>query len=251
MKIEKLPTKLSTEPLVDALCEMRFTPTTPASSILPGLLFKELGGGQNFRVSALPASQIPPEVRQVDPMLQFAPLMRLLGQGFAIGIGDSVVTVSIHGKYPGWSEFKPAIMKVFEATIGSGIVNNINRYSLKYVDVIPFDFNQPKGGLDLNLSVGLHYLKTEAAHIRMEVLDNPYIHIIQAITNAEAVLTTGEKRGGSLIDVDTISMEFDSTLDGFVNNLPKNLDEAHSKNKREFFECLTEETLKNLGPVYE
>jgi len=251
MKVEKLPTKLTAEPLIDALCEMRFSAAVAASNILPGLLYKELGGGANVRLETLPASQIPPELRQADPMLQATPLMRLFWEGFVIGVGDSSVTVSIYGKYPGWPKFKSAIMKVMDATIRSGIVTKIQRYSIKYIDVIEFGAGRPAGGLDLSLSIGAHKLQGEVAHIRVEVHDSPYIHIIQAITTAEAALVGGERRRGSLIDIDTISTDPDSVPDGFMKSLAENLDIIHTKNKRVFFECLTEQTLQDLGPIYE
>lgn len=251
MKIDKLPVKLSAEPLVDAVCEIRFTSIAPASSILPGLLFKELGGGKSLTLEPLPASQIPTEMRQADPMLRVAPLMRLLWENFSIGIGESTVSVSISGSYPGWSMFKPAITRVMSSAIRSGIIQSVDRYSIKYVDIMPSGLGQSVGGLDLSLRIGAYQLTNEVAHVRVEVPDGSYIHIIQAITKAEAKLQNQEKRSGSLIDVDTISTGFDPAPETFLSNLSAYLDDAHARNKRIFFECLAEETLQNLGPIYE
>lgn len=250
MKIDRLPIRLNAEPLVDALCEMRFQAAIPASGILPGVLFTQLGS-DNLKLEALPASQIPAAVRHRDPMLNAAPLVRLLWGNFAIGIGEAAVAVSVIGKYPGWSDFKPAIIKVIGAVIGSGIVQRIDRYSVKYTDVIPLGSKQPVGGLDLKVSVGNHAVSSEAAQISVEILDDPYVHIVQAITNAEAVLPNGEKRSGSLVDVDSISTSIASDPHEFLKDLPQNLDQLHQKNKRIFFECLTQETLESLGPIYE
>ena len=251
MKIERLPKKLSAEPLIDAVCEIRFTPSAPASNILTGLLFKELGGAENVRLEALPASQIPPEIRNSDPAFRSTPLMRLVWGNISVGISDSSIVISVIGKYPGWENFKPKILQVAQATVNSGILSTIDRYSIKYVDIIQITQPSPTGGLDLNIRVGNYQIANEVALVRIEVPDTPFLHIIQTITQAEAALASGEKRSGSLVDVDTISISTPANPAEFLDSLPNNLEDAHKKNKRIFFECLTEETLNALGPEYE
>lgn len=251
MKIEKLPKKLSAEPLIDAVCEVRFISSPPASDILTGLLFKELGGGASVQLQRLPASQIPPEIRNSDPNLKSTPLTRLIWGNIALGISDSSLAVSVIGKYPGWEQFKPKIIQIITTAIQSGILSSIERYSIKYVDIIPNPSNSTTGGLDIEIKVGNYNIDKEVAQIRIEIPDTPFLHIIQTITKAEATLASGEKKSGSLVDVDTISIDTHSDPAIFMTSLPDNLQDAHMRNKRIFFECLTPETLESLGPQYD
>lgn len=250
MKIEKLPTKLQAEPLIDAVFEIRFKTSASATGVLPGILFKSLGGG--VRIDQLPQSQIPAEFKALDPSFRYMPMTRLAWGEFVIGIGDAVMTVSSFPNYSGWSKFKPVILQVIGEAIGSGIITEIERYSMKYADLIPFGSEYSQGGFDLSMVVGGRDLNQEAAEIRVEFSDKPYTHIIHAITRGHAVLQSGERKQGSLIDVDTIAKELESSVPiEFVKKLPDYLDDMHLRNKRVFFECLTEETLHKLGAVYE
>ncbi len=71
-----LPKKLSAEPLIDAIFEMRFTSLFPAASeIIPGYLFSKLIGDKS--VTTLPTAQLPKVTRETNPNLLFAPVTQL------------------------------------------------------------------------------------------------------------------------------------------------------------------------------
>ncbi|WP_368924400.1 TIGR04255 family protein [Comamonas aquatica] len=250
MKIEKLPVKLTAEPLIEALFEVRFRSAVPVSNMLPGMLFQELGGAEHVRIESLPTAQIPVEIRRTDPALQNAPLMRLRWSGFGIGISDTSIIISMDGKYQGWQLFKQAIIKICQASINSGVIEKISRYSVKYIDLIPGGDEKSSGGMDLNLSIGNYKLDKENAQIRLEVKDENFINILQLITSAEAVISDGIKLKGSIVDIDTISLAAKSDPREFISILSESLDAAHDVNKRIFFECLTKETFEELGPIY-
>jgi uncharacterized protein (TIGR04255 family) len=75
MSTDPFPTKLKNEPLVDAVFEIRFSSTIPASSVLPGILFAHIKG--HPQIDRLPVADIPSQLRTVDPNLRFLPLIRL------------------------------------------------------------------------------------------------------------------------------------------------------------------------------
>ena len=78
MKIDRLPIRLGAEPLLEAVCEMRFASSFPASNILPGLLLQGLQAeGNQISMQRLPASNLPKEMREIDPALRDAPLIGL------------------------------------------------------------------------------------------------------------------------------------------------------------------------------
>jgi uncharacterized protein (TIGR04255 family) len=252
MKIDILPTRLTAEPLIEAVCEMRFVSDYPAASILPGLLLRDLGETLGpVSVNPLPASAIPKDVRAADPALREAPLISLRLGDFTIFIGDSLLAVSAGHRYPGWASFHPVIQRAFRSAANSNVINSVTRYSLKYVDLLPKASGRPAGGMDIDIRIGQVALTNHNASVRLEVMDDPFIHVIQAITNATAKRDGEEPRSGPLIEVDTVCIAPPSGVAEFFDSLGPSLDDAHDRNKRIFFECLSTETFERLGPIYE
>ena len=68
MPTRSLPTNLKKDPLVDAVFEIRFSSSIPASSVVPGILFSKLKG--QAQIERLPASDIPSQLRMLNPALQ-------------------------------------------------------------------------------------------------------------------------------------------------------------------------------------
>lgn len=252
MKIDRLPIRLGAEPLLEAVCEMRFASSFPASNILPGLLLQGLQAEENqMSMQRLPASNLPKEMREIDPALRDAPLIGLKWGGRNILIGDSLISVSCGKNYPGWKAFRADIEKVFRIAAGSQIIQSITRFSLKYVDLIPGGNLETAGGLDISVKLGELTLDRQNTVIRMEVVDPPYLHVVNAMTAADAVQEGAAPVRGSLIDVDTLHLSPQASVQEFMDRLVHNLDDAHARNKRMFFECLTQETLDRLEPSYD
>ncbi|MGD0961529.1 MAG: TIGR04255 family protein [Methylomonas sp.] len=247
---KKLPIKLQAEPLIDAVFEVRFTCAFPASNILPGLLFAKLEGNKKFE--SLPVAQLPKQVRDVDPNLQFSPLSRLDWDQFYINIGDQSLSIGIKHPYPGWSNFRPAIVRILKIIKDSQIIGSIERYSLKYIDLIP-SANIKDQVLFINADVTLagHKLEKEAFQLRIEITKNNFINAVHVISSAKAIIQTGEYREGLIIDIDTISNQKFSSIEEFLVDLEEKLSAIHDINKEIFFDCLTADTIKLLGPVYE
>lgn len=83
----QLPTKLKKDPLVDGIFEIRFSSSLPASTVVPGILFAKLKP-QPQQIEKLPASDIPSQMRALNPVLQ-QPLMRIhWNSSFMVLIGD-------------------------------------------------------------------------------------------------------------------------------------------------------------------
>jgi len=252
MKFDRLPIRLGAEPLLEAVCEMRFHSSYPASNILPGLLLHGLRtDGVDISMQPLPASNVPKEIRAVDSAFRDAPLIALKWGDRTISIGDSLISVSSTKHYPGWKIFKGDIERVFQVAAASQIIQSISRLSVKYVDLIPEGNTYPAGGLDIDLRLGELRLVRQNTVIRMEVHDPPFLHVVNALTAADAVREGAAPMRGSLIDVDTLHLAPESDVQAFMARLSESLDDAHLRNKRMFFECLTQETLDRLVPTYD
>ena len=245
-----LPKKLKKEPLIDAIFEVRFDSIAPASVVLPGFLFGKLEG--NKTIEALPLAQLPKLVRDADPNLKFQPLSRLDWEQFFVNISDFSVSISCKYPYPGWSAFKPAIIKAMTVLFESKITKTIERYSLKYVDLIPSSDNRQKVSMiNFNVSIAGHKLEKEPFQIRIEIPRDNFINSIQVASAATAILHNGMTKEGLIVDIDTVAIQNAITMEKLLDGFPDKLDAIHQTNKAVFFDCITVATLKSLEPVYE
>ena len=253
MESKKLPIKLGKEPLIDAVFQLRFSSIAPASNILPGALYAQLGqGGQGISVQKLPLAHVPEAIRRADPNLQFSPVIKLEWQQYWLLIGDGSIAVSCKLPYPGWSSFRAAVAQVVKEVAKVGIVKTIDRYSLKYVDIVPAsDVQRQVDGLNWQVRVGNHALKAEIAGVRVEIPRGSYRHIVSIQTGGVAEIPGRPPIEGVIVDVDSICKVSETELSKFMADMPANLDDIHTENKAMFFECLTPATLEALDPTYE
>lgn len=247
---KKLPHKLKKEPLSDAIFELRFSSKSPASSILPGILFSALP--EEKVIEQLPAAQFSKQFRDTDPNLQYAPVVRLIWKEFFILVSDRSLAVACKIPYPGWSEFKDAIIKVIKVLSDSSVIENIQRYSLKYVDLIPSNnLKEQVSFINFIARLGDHKLEKEVFQFRIEIPQDKYIHAILIVSSAVLTLNDGTKKEGIVIDIDSICNIDNQSFNDFNTGFNEKLDDIHLKNKEMFFECITPETLKYLEPIYE
>lgn len=246
----KLPKRLKKEPLLDVLFECRFDAAIPASNVLPGMFFSELEGEK--KIERLPHAEIPEVIRNGDPGLQYIPLVRVHAGDFSLLIGDRSVGVSCNLPYKGWPVFKSAILKTMSVLKKTGIVERVNRYSTKYIDLIQADAPEEQAGIaNLALRVGSHTLTAEPYQVRLEIPTNGFINVVQVISRAQVTLQDGQILRGVVIDIDTIKNTNDVTLDELEVGLDEALELIHRTGKETFFDCLTPATLSKLEPEYD
>lgn len=250
---KELPIRLKQEPLLEAVFEIRFSATAPASELLPGLLYGALGGlGGGLKVERLPASELPGHIRKADPNLRFAPLVRVRWGNFVLLISDETLAVACQPPYPGWGGFRPAIMKVVGAAVESGVIASVTRYSLKYVDLIRAGSNEAQVlAFDWAIRLGERSVRNEAVALRVEFREARYVHVVNVHTAAQAKVGDSPAEKGAVIEVDSIVPLGMLSASAFLEALEKELDELHMENKAMFFGCLTDATVIALEPEYE
>lgn len=245
------PKKLKKEPLFDAVFELRFTSRSAASSILPGFLFSKLSGSDN--IEKMPAAQLPEQVRVTDPNLQFAPLIRFHWGSFLILIGDRSILIACKMPYPGWTKFKAGILSVLHLLDEINIIESTQRFSLKYVDLIPArEIMEQVSLVNINLNIADHTLVKEVFQIRVEIPKGDINNVVQILSSAEITsIENGLKTYGIVIDIDTMKTVMNIKLKNLLLNLSTDLEELHDSNKETFFRCLKQETIDALEPIYE
>lgn len=245
------PKKLKKEPLFDAVFELRFNSRSAASSILPGFLFSKLSGSDN--IEKMPAAQLPEQVRETDPNLQFAPLIRFHWGSFLILIGDRSILIACKMPYPGWIKFKAGILEVLQLLDEINIIESTQRFSLKYVDLIPArEIMEQVSLVNINLNIADHTLVKEVFQIRVEIPKGDINNVVQILSSAEITsVENGLKTYGIVIDIDTMKTVMNVKLKNLLLNLSTDLEELHDSNKEIFFRCLKQETIDALEPIYE
>jgi uncharacterized protein (TIGR04255 family) len=245
----KLPRKLGKEPLLEAVFEMRFKSGTPASNVLPGLLFANLDGEKT--IERLPAAQIPQQMRDADPNLRYAPLIRIHWGAYFILVGDRNLGLACNKPYPGWSAFKPTILTLIKSVTQVGIIEAVERVSLKYLDILPSDLGSANFLMEFALRVGQHAVENDLFQIRVEIPRTGFLHIVQISSSGTANFSDGNSITGAAIDIDTIALVDDMQLSQFVKMVESQLEVIHTDNKAMFFECLKHTTIEALEPSYD
>lgn len=246
---DQLPKKLKNEPLIDAIFELRFSSSDSASNILPGFLFGALEGDK--KIERLPAAEMPKQLRDSDPNLQFAPQVRLFWTDYVISIGDHNLSIGCKYPYPGWDAFKKAILGIINVVKGIPFIQTVNRFSMKYIDIIPSKGLQEQISLiNTSIVIGGHVLEKEHFALRIDIPENETIHIVNITSSAVAKLQDGSTRNGIIVDIDTIADAKNQEFEQWIGELPEKLDIIHLANKKMFFKCLNPETIDSLEPVY-
>lgn len=247
--IMRIPIKLGRDTIAESIFELRFVPDKePAFELLLGFMYSNLQA-EFANVIQLPIMQLPRNIIESDPNLMYQPLNRLDSEHYGISIGRR--SVAVHAKYPyqGWAIYRPLILRVVELLKKTNVVGTIERFSLKYLNILPNDV-MPEGidALKVNLNMGhLQYKKT-TVQIRTEIEKGPTITIAQILTGASVLLTTHQENiVGTLVDIDTVFMKIEGDFWASVEN---NLDLVHSTEKEIFFNLLQERALAKLKPEY-
>ena len=244
----KIPIKLKNDTIVEALFEIRFKSNKGSvADLLPGLLFANIAN-EFPTLEKLPITNLPAALIESEPNLRYLPQHRLIGDKYSLLIGEHVFAISCPKPYVGWSEFYPAIIKLTELLEKTSLISEVERFSIRYVNLIPS--NQVHGSskkLRTNITLGAYNLGEKVTQLRTEIVENGFLNVIQIASNATIELVTGQKLEGCLLDIDTICR---GKVQNFWKELPSLLQSAHDTEKMIFFSVLTDETIKELEPIW-
>jgi len=244
----RIPIKLKKEPLLEAIWEIRFSNTKfPAADLLPGMLFK-LFPDKYSTATRLPIADIPAPFAEHDLNLRYMPKIQLEGVAQAIQIGNYSVSLSRRRPYSGWDRFSTDIRELAVALHETELIDRLDRFSLKYTDLIELEEPIGLAHLRFDLKMGEYELSAKPVQLRTEIMERNLIHIVQVISPAEATLPGADERlKGVLVDIDSIRPMADGES---WDILHKELDDVHDSCKNMFFNVLNPETVERLEPEY-
>lgn len=248
-----LPSKLGKEPIVEAVCELRVSPTGDLHTVLPGYLYasfrREVGPSEQ-----LPASMIPEAMRAQDTNLAYASIVRIPWRNYFVLIGARNVAIGCRLPYPGWAQFRLDIHELFRTVIRSGLIRGVDRYSVKFINFFPSSDGEQGNTamLDWTIRFGEFVLDKEHVQLRVEMPNTKDTLTIMTISSPAQYQPQGEPaRSGGVIDVDTVCTHVTNDLATFDAELEGRLDGIRLANKRAFFDCLTLESINQMEPQYE
>jgi len=246
--VNKTPIRLHKEPLIEAVWEVRFTSTKPSVvDLLPGIMFPALKD-KYPNIVRLPSADIPALIAEHDPVLRYVPKIRLEGGNQAVQIGEHVVSLSCRRPYSGWKTFSEDIRSIIQIVRNIGLIDRLERFSLKYMDIIDLDQPPSLSCLNLDLKIGGYDTHTRPVQLRTEIKEGDIIHIVQILSPAEVSIPGNSKKFvGVLVDIDSIRPIKENET---WNNINQHLDDIHLSSKKMFFNLLTPETIDKLEPEY-
>lgn len=128
--------KMSIKPLIEVAFEIRFTPKSELSTRL--LLEANKKFPNVVRVANLEGLQIPEEVKNHQPDLNFIPSYKLISDNFSLLISNGSLVIlanCLTNQYQGWDNFKVIIKEVANILNENSGLEGINRISLKYTNL--------------------------------------------------------------------------------------------------------------------
>lgn len=249
-----MPIKLKKEPLIDAIFECRVQPFSniPLSGILPGIIFSHFSSINDKTLERLPLYDIPELVRKNEPNLQYMPLVKVSIPGYMFLIGDNILAISVSLPYKGWLNFKQNIIDVLQLLKEKELISTVERFSLKYINLIEASSEKEQyEKLNLKLEIGGYVLANEPFQTRMDIKKGEFTSIVQLLSNAKVTINNTIEKEGAVIDIDTIKELNHVAFDEFSSTISQELDELHNISKKMFFNCLKNNTIKELGAIYE
>lgn len=244
-----IPSKLSKDPIVEALFEIRFQSTVKAiSNLLPGFLYTQLKN--DFEApERLPIAEFPEDLIALDPNLKYQPRLRMRGAKFSMLIGDSSIVLSCPRPYVGWKEYKKMLTSLLLIIKDTNLISVVDRFSFKYVNVLEADKVDEQFSLVKFVStIGPYDLTKYLSSTKSEIREEGLINIIELQSNAVVTLpNSNEKMKGLLLNVDTIN----DNPGKFWDTSDQLIEAAHTMEKKMFFCFLHDEVIKKLGAVYD
>ncbi len=147
----------------------------------------------------------------------------------------------------GWKQFKPLIIDCLKHLNATEFIEKIERYSLKYVNVIAADSKPEKqfSKIHFNGNPGNSNLAEEVTSLRTEIQHKELLNIVSIATGVNVeIQPSQEKIFGLLLDIDAIQV---TVPQDFWENAGQHIVIVHEAVTDIFFGTVTQEALAKYG----
>jgi uncharacterized protein (TIGR04255 family) len=235
----RLPRKINPDLIEEAVVEIRFESEIPPQEVVDQLLV-EFGRDYTIR-KELPASQIPPIMRDQDPQFRYLPIRQLIKDEIVLQIGGRVISCVNKKPYLGWKNLKDKVENMAEKLKASKVVGEYKRLGIRYLNI--FDTNV-LDKVNLVFSASGSHIVDEKIDLRLSLDLNRFQAAVKVSNNVRAVIND-RVIDGSLVDIDAFIVDFRE------DELMTLIEEGHSLEKKLFFALLKDSFVKgHLNPEY-
>lgn len=236
-----LPKKIDPCPIVESIFEIRFNSNLPEDAIF-GIFYNQFKD-QYPKFEQLPILQFPASFRSQDPALRYNPHYKTILDNYIIQLGPRSFSISNVDEYVGWEKFVEKINSTYAQVEQCGVIENIERLGLRYINILEGINIFEKSNFVLSLKNNPITRKT---NITTEIPFEKGMCVLRTTSDAQASL--GGKAGklvlGSVIDIDAVANQNE------FKNIKEAIEYAHKIEKELFFNILSDDFIKTLNPEY-
>lgn len=240
-----MPPTYSSPPIIEALCEFRFSPDTPWDLTVPGLFYAQVKDSypQRRQVNALEIAVAPgaaPASRETALHMQFD---RADGTA-TVQVGPHQLVVAQGRPYPGWAAFRAMIAQHLAAYRDVSSPSTLARLGLRYINRIDVPGSPPAVDDYFTAAPRLPEPIPNAAAAFLLVVQTAYPELPGSLR-----LTFGNAEGappgstGFLIDLD---MTAEGALSPRLDDVSVWLNAAHERLEEAFVAVCSERTHTEL-----
>ncbi|RWM08957.1 TIGR04255 family protein [Mesorhizobium sp.] len=244
---EKLPKRLKSDAILEAVMEIRFEPDPSLVSEIIFGRFADVDEWRDFRQARLPTADIPAPIRRADPNFRYQPSIEMASAdgGVAVRIGPQVVMYAQRGSYPGWDKFGAELDKVITRLYRIIPKVQVSRIGLRYINALRSDAHEVKGIDDLAIGVSVADQKLSNS-LNLNFKTNVGTDYETMCRIATVDLAAGNIPEGAtvIVDIDVYTGENYSTKD--AESVKHWVIQAHDKEKENFFLVLGKEATARL-----
>ncbi|MEA1988717.1 MAG: TIGR04255 family protein [Pseudomonadota bacterium] len=237
-----IPKKITPNPVVEAVVELRFDTNIPSEAVL-GVVYPVLQEIINGEFEKLPILQLPEHVRMNDHNLKFAPHFKFKNDSYQVNIGPRVLAIVAVQPYKGWEEYSPLINKILSSFDDLNIIRTISRLGVRYIDF----FNDIDINEKLKFKVqGFPYTLNDLTLSSSFKVRTPFTTNLHIATN-QTIVTNNSTVSGSIFDTDTY-IECNDPYS--LNDILERIESAHDVGKEVFFSSMNDDFIASLNPEY-
>ena len=216
------------------------------AELLLGLLYNSFPEYQE-KIENLPISNVPREIREKNLNFKYLGSHRLNFRNNHITIGDHMVALSQTVPYKGWPSFRSRVDALIEAVKKTGLVQAVERYSLKVINMFTVGEGHQLELLNGKFEVAGIPAAEQGFRFKTEFTKDGLVTILEIDSRTSTSLPGGEMRSGLMIQLDAIR---ESGNEAIWQNYGAHLDQLHHNLEVLFFSVLTDSAVQDLGPIW-
>jgi uncharacterized protein (TIGR04255 family) len=240
----KIPKRLKRNPIIDAVAEVRFTSSLPSEAII-GLVYENVK--EKFgQPKSLPILQLPAALREKDPNLRYQACYRFDKPGNVLLVGPHNIALSTV-PYTDWAGATPLLSELLTKVDQIKLFQSVDRIGLRYVNF--FERLNIFEHITLSIEINKQSIAARTIVLRTEAEVDGF-KVITNVTNTAESSTAGEKKDGSLLDIDIVKERPELRGASLPSELLRLFTEANQLADDAFFGLVKEPLFARFEPEY-